>query len=165
MIYKVKEEDLIGDIKDIPIEIVQKMVEHQFNQTGKCNVEVFQRYRTSGNGFDCSESPEGFRFWFDVLNHKKFNIFYERYPKNIYPKVMWVSGSPDFKNKVKRVVFMEKCGGYIAWLNAETLEGAKEVKTTQFWNYAKDVEKRYTIQELCKIAGLDINEIKIILSE
>ena len=43
-------------------------------------------------------------------------------PENEYPKVMKVSGKPikskeDFKNASTRVVFMEKCGKFIAWLN------------------------------------------------
>lgn len=50
MIYKVKQEDLIGDIKGFPIEVVQLMVERQFEQKGKCNIGIFQK--SIGMGFN-----------------------------------------------------------------------------------------------------------------
>ena len=35
--YKVKKEDLIGEIKDFPIEVVQKMVDYQVEQGNKAD--------------------------------------------------------------------------------------------------------------------------------
>ncbi len=40
--YIVKQEDLIGDIKNFPIEIVQKMADYQIKQGNKVKVEIFQ---------------------------------------------------------------------------------------------------------------------------
>ena len=43
--YIVKQEDLKGDIKDFPIEIVQKMVDEQVKQGNEADVTVFQENR------------------------------------------------------------------------------------------------------------------------
>lgn len=45
MKYTVEHSDLVGDIKDFPIEVVQKMVEMQQKQGNKPDVTVFQNYR------------------------------------------------------------------------------------------------------------------------
>ena len=56
-----------------------------------------------------------------------------------YPRVMMVSF--DSENWFKRVVFMKKCGKYLAWNNAETVEGAEEQIVLSAWNYAKEIEE------------------------
>lgn len=66
-------------------------------------------------------------------------------PENEYPKLMKVSDYPiktkeDFKNANKRVVFMEKCGKFIAWLNEDTIEKSENVTSTTAWNYAVDLD-------------------------
>ena len=66
-------------------------------------------------------------------------------PESEYPKVMKVSESPiktkeDFKNANKRVVFMEKCGKFIAWLNADTIEKSENITSTVSWSYAVDLD-------------------------
>ena len=52
-----------------------------------------------------------------------------------YPRVMMVSDTESVW--AKRVVFMEKCGGFIAWVDAETFKEAENAKDTCFWKYAK----------------------------
>jgi hypothetical protein len=82
--YKVKEEDLIGEIKDFPIEVVQKMVDCQVEQGNKADVTVFQKSRCEmkeDNGFSWNETAEGFSFWSNIVDYKEFNIFFEKYPK------------------------------------------------------------------------------------
>ena len=66
-------------------------------------------------------------------------------PENEYPKVMKVSNKPietseDFKNANTRVVFMEKCGKFIAWLDADTIEKSENITSTVSWNYAVDLD-------------------------
>ena len=66
-------------------------------------------------------------------------------PDNEYPKVMKVSNKPietseDFKNANTRVVFMEKCGKFIAWLDADTIEKSENITSTVSWNYAVDLD-------------------------
>ena len=65
--------------------------------------------------------------------------------ENEYPKVMKVSNKPietseDFKNANTRVVFMEKCGKFIAWLHVNTIEKSENVTSTAVWNYAVDLD-------------------------
>ena len=55
-----------------------------------------------------------------------------------YPRVMLVSD--DERNWRKRVVFVEKCGGFLAWFSAKNLEEAKNETGTIFWKYAKEIE-------------------------
>ena len=66
-------------------------------------------------------------------------------PESEYPKVMKVSNKPietleDFKNANTRVVFMEKCGKFIAWLHVNTIEKSENVTSTAVWNYAIDLD-------------------------
>ena len=66
-------------------------------------------------------------------------------PENEYPKVMKVSNKPietlkDFENANTRVVFMEKCGKFIAWLHVNTIEKSENATSTAVWNYAVDLD-------------------------
>ena len=66
-------------------------------------------------------------------------------PESEYPKVMKVSNNPietleDFKYANTRVVFMEKCGKFIAWLHVNTIEKSENVTSTAVWNYAVDLD-------------------------
>src|SRR5690625_1412825 len=58
---------------------------------------------------------------------------------NKYPKVMEVSIYKDFRDPLRRVVFMYKNGMYLAWEGAATLEEAdSEVEVTS-WPYAREI--------------------------
>lgn len=77
---KVRKKDLIGDIKDFPIEIVQAMVDEQVRQGNEANVEIFQKLRSSTRsrgGFDWCESSQGLAFWSEVIYDKAFDLFYK----------------------------------------------------------------------------------------
>lgn len=81
----------------------------------------------------------------DIINAPTHSVKEFLKPENEYPKVMKVSIYPiktkeDFKNANKRVVFMEKCGKFIAWEHSETLEEAENVLKTYTWNYAVDLD-------------------------
>lgn len=81
-IYVVKKSDLIGQISDFPIEVVQKMVERQYAQNGFCDVSVFQRQKDSGvTGFGWGITPEGDSFWRQIINLKRWHVFFNKYPK------------------------------------------------------------------------------------
>lgn len=78
-----------GKIKDFPKEIVEKMLERQFEQTGKKDVSVFEAICTEGKfngGFDWHETIEGEGFWEEVLADKNFDLFFEKYPKDSEPR-------------------------------------------------------------------------------
>ena len=66
-------------------------------------------------------------------------------PESEYPKVMKVSKSPiktkeQFEKANTRVVFMEKCGKFITWYDADTIEKSENVTSTAVWNYAVDLD-------------------------
>jgi hypothetical protein len=73
-----------GRIADFPPEIVEMMLQRQFEQTGKRDVTVFENLATADcrhNGFTWEDSPEKNSFWNDVIRYKRFDIFFEKYPK------------------------------------------------------------------------------------
>jgi hypothetical protein len=73
-----------GQIADFPPEIVEMMLQRQFEQVGKRDVSVFEGMRDCGksdDGFTWDESPEGHYFWEMVISDKKFDVFFEKYPK------------------------------------------------------------------------------------
>ncbi len=78
-----------------------------------------------------------------------------------YPRVMLVSDNNiDFNNQ--RVVFMEKCGGFMAWVLAKNLEEAENETNTRFWKYAKEVETvEVTLEEIAKWKGASKEQIII----
>ena len=88
-----------------------------------------------------------------------------------YPRVMMVS--LDEENWFKRVVFMKKCGRYLAWNNAETFEEAENEPCLTVWKFAKDIEepKEFTITlsdinskmgEIKKLFGVGENDKVVI---
>lgn len=80
--YKVTNEDLIGEIEGFPVEVVMMMLKRQYEQIGQHDVRVFQFQKSasaSGYGFDWDESEEGWEFWNDVVCYRKFDQFFERY--------------------------------------------------------------------------------------
>ena len=82
--YKVKHSDLIGEVKDFPIEVVQKMVERQVEQGNKENVTSFQICAIEdwhGGGFEWKNTKEGQSFWYEILIEKHFDFFFKKYPK------------------------------------------------------------------------------------
>ena len=77
-----------------------------------------------------------------------------------YPRVMLVSD--DKMTWDKRVVFMKKNGGFLAWEFAETLEEAEKRVGTNFWKYAKEIESiQVTLEEIAKWKGVHKEQIII----
>jgi hypothetical protein len=73
-----------GQIADFPPEVVEMMLQRQFEQTGKRDVTVFENFRKAGcidEGFTWSSTSEGPYFWEEVISCKKFHVFFEKYPK------------------------------------------------------------------------------------
>ena len=100
--YKVKKSDLKGQIKDFPIEVVQKMVEKQVHQGHKADVGVFQvKTDDSWNGFLWTRTIEGDSFWRNVIYQADFPLFFEKYPKKEEKKKDDDKLSKGLKNKIK----------------------------------------------------------------
>lgn len=153
-----------GDLKGFPAEIVEKMLERQEEQGNKRNINVFQRNIKAiqaNKGFDWTATPEKYTFWHKVTN-REFEKFFEKYPKDKpeYPCVMLV-WRHDESTALKRVVFMEKAGRYLAWIEAETLEEAKTSLAISPWENAKPLPKQINmtvpeIEKALKITNLNV---------
>lgn len=103
--YKVTEKDLIGDIKDFPIEVVQKMLERQVEQWNEEDVQVFQIIAIGG--FDWSTSEEGLTFWKEVIRQKNFDLFFKKYPR--VDTHVYYRGVPDRGDEI--IDELKKLGG------------------------------------------------------
>ena len=80
----VEQSDLIGAIKDFPIEVVQQMVNEQVKQGNKADVSVFQDRATAiykCGGFAWAYAVGGETFWNDVISNRNFNLFFQKYQK------------------------------------------------------------------------------------
>ena len=77
---------------------------------------------------------------------------------------MWVSNDANFDYKRKRVVFAKKCGIYLAWCDAETIEDSENETNVIRWRFAKDIEPtiKLTKQEIADEFGVDIENLEII---
>lgn len=116
-IYKVVNEDLVGELREFPLAIVQKMIERQVMQGVPANVKVFQTDPTAeqlDGGFDWDIAPEGWDFWNDVIAGMEFNVFFKRYPES--NRVYIVSDREAGENVIKT---LEKYGG----INANNYSG------------------------------------------
>jgi len=119
--YKVKKSDLKGEIKNFPIEVVQKMVNKQVCQGNKADVGVFQKYAFNDKGkggFEWSSTKEGYAFWRDIIGNLNFNVFFKKYPKKdntdrpplgVMPKFIWDRKRIDMiKGGIKRYIDADK---------------------------------------------------------
>ena len=82
-----------------------------------------------------------------------------------YPKLMLVGESPSTMD-LKRVVFMEKNGRYLAWDAAETFKGIEKITWVTAWGYAKDIEeeqeiKEITLQEVADKFNISVENLRI----
>jgi hypothetical protein len=160
-----------GDIKGFPEEVVERMLYYQVEQGNKRDVTVFEKNRIAGKdtgGFDWVKTLEKHAFWIQVIDGRDFDVFFDRYPKKAYPKVMMVSDCPiDNDNKgIPQVVFMEKCGRFFAWASAKTIEEAEREIEIKRWSYVKDIEPQpttieLTMDEIAEKFGVDVKILKI----
>lgn len=79
---KVTEKDCIGDVKGFPVEILQWMCEQQVAQGNEFDPKVFQENNLRDKfrgGFNWDSGT----FWHNVIYKKNFNLFFERFPKDV----------------------------------------------------------------------------------
>lgn len=143
---KVTTKDLIGDLKNFPIEVVEKMLVEQFKQLGKTDIAVFQYNRNdSKKGFRWEDTIEGREFWSEVIHYEKFDVFFARYPK--LSKNVYIRGD---KNNAKEVIKeLERRGGinkYDYHGNADSLYYIDPV--TNYIAIAPDMEE--SLQNILK---------------
>lgn len=109
-IFKVEQSDLVGGIKDFPIEVVEKMIEEQVKQGKKADVEVFQKNATTDTeegGFDWNNTDDGMNFWVEVIGEGNFDLFFEKYPKKA--KLVYIVGDSEIGMDIIKT--LEKNGG------------------------------------------------------
>ena len=141
-------------IKVLDIEHGKKVIEFwkQYCDTGVLDGNDIGYYYGIING--------EFEIW-SADEVRKYNAEIIELPEErAYPRVMLVSD--DKMTWGKRVVFMEKCGGFLAWVDAETLEEAEKSTITTFWKYAKESEPiQVTFEEIAKWKGVHKEQIII----
>ena len=64
----------------------------------------------------------------------------------------------------RRVVFMKRCGRYISWIDAETIEESENIYKTAYWCYAKELPEKVelTKSQIADKFGIPIDLIKIV---
>ena len=141
-------------IKVLDIEHGKKVIEFfkQYCDTNGLKGNIINSYYGIINGkFDMWEGDE-------IVNSNAEII--ELPEERTYPRIMLVSN-----NNIKwdpRVVFMEKCGGFLAWVGAVTLEEAENTIETCFWKYAQEFEPiEVTLEEIAKWKGVSKEQIII----
>ena len=72
-----------GDLKGFPAAIVNAMLDEQVKQGNTRDVTMFEKdiiRDDNHGGFDWSFAKESKLFWSRIINHKEFNIFFDKYP-------------------------------------------------------------------------------------
>ena len=78
----VEQSDLVGEIKDFPIEVVQEMVNEQVKQGNYADASAFAKKATSVRScFDWGKSKFGFNFWNEVIGRHNFALFFDKKTK------------------------------------------------------------------------------------
>ena len=70
-----------GQLNGFPTEVVEKMLERQVEQGNKKDVTAFEKCNVIN--FIWSKTIEGQQFWEKVIINKKFDVFFNKYPKQI----------------------------------------------------------------------------------
>ena len=118
--YIVQYSDLIGNITEFPIEIVQKMVERSTEQGqwfDDVGMRTFQVHVTSSGrgGFHWSSTPEGHVFWNRVIEGRRFDLFFERYPCKYLGKTIYIetdgTNNREQLSKIEKYTIASSCCG------------------------------------------------------
>jgi hypothetical protein len=147
--------------KELPIEIQNKMLDHQEEQGNKIDECVFiEDVRRSFciGGFDWHETIEGHYFWAEVIDEDNHKVFFEKYPTQNIPELkgilMQVSNLKDFSKSQKR--------GVLGTFNGKYACVSNDKSCVFYYNYARPIKKpkEITIEEAQEMIG---EEFKIII--
>jgi hypothetical protein len=155
-----------GDIAEFPIEVVEKMLEHQAGQGNPKDISVFERFsRMSADegGFNWPNVDGYPNFWARVIRHKDFDLFFEKYPrtsttqKDIVKQISeleqskedsqlprWVLVSNDPNGKYERrllfVIVPNVDSKYLCWTQqVGTNEEIERQGSANAWKYMKEI--------------------------
>ena len=183
-IFKVEQSDLVGNIKDFPIEVVEKMIEEQVRQGNRPDVTVFQKYVNAAvgfGGFDWDETEDGPFFWVEVINRDNFEEFFKKYLKKT--NLVYIVGDSEIGMDIIKT--LEKYGGinrhdycgnidgvlYYIEPNNNTIEmccgGGKDMKLYEVLmaTYtpidAEEFTLEVSLEEIAEKFGVDVNNLRI----
>lgn len=175
MVYKVKESDLKGDIKDFPIEVVQKMVERQYEQINRCDVNAFQFDKYSGihKGFIWSKTAEGEAFWRNVIANNNFDLFFAKYPryycyikrtsetkiKDIIAKLVSLGGKTTRDHRESAIYYISPKTHEIRQCDSDSI--VYDFIETFYTEAFVDTVYEYTMDEIAEKLGIDVKQLKI----
>lgn len=183
-IFKVEQSDLVGDIKDFPIEVVEKMIEEQVKQGNCPNVEVFQKFvnaDVADDGFTWEKTDDGDDFWMEIIGSGNFDLFFERYPKKNNTNLVYIVGDSEIGMDIIKT--LEKYGG----INEHNYKGERDdvvyyidpnnnfIEICDFINLklwdvilatyqsidAEEFVVEVTMEEIAKKFGVDVNKLRI----
>ena len=175
--YKVTEKDLIGNIVGFPIEVVEKMLEKQQIQKGYADIKILQDIISGA--FQWATTSEGHIFWENVILRKDFNLFFQKYPKNIKYVYIYQDGTKKGSDVIETLIRQGGNNKDNLWGNSLKVyyyiqPMTKVIKCTTYdhdivhWLktfYTEiDVEssiKEYTLQEIADKLGINVNELRI----
>ncbi len=86
-----KKYNFTGELQGFPDEIIDKLVERQIKAGNPSNASLFDGDCTINHregGFDWDTTIEGDDFWENVLTYRRFDLFFERYPKGLPAKTI-----------------------------------------------------------------------------
>lgn len=155
-------------IEALDIEHGKKVIEYweskgvatlgMYGSLTKKDGEDFRYYGVINNRFNC--------YTIEFVNKHNAEIIElpTEYPKEEkpFPGVMLVSD--DGNSWHRRVVFMKRCGRYISWIDAETIEESENIYKTTSWRYAKELTEKVIISkaEIAEKFGVPFDYIKIV---
>lgn len=162
MRYIVKKSDLIGDIRNFPLEIVQKMVDYQIIQDSFCDMTIFQE--NVFDGFYWNNTLEGPNFWEMVIVKKNFDRFFEKYPKeeNKFKFGDLIEASFDQITWHRRYFVCYTNVLSIPYLISNFFQDSPTIEGTycKFIRPIKEFTKRLTLDEIAR--KYDVDKIEII---
>lgn len=188
--YKVKQEDLVGQLLDFPIEVVQKMVERQIEQGNEPDVTIFQkdcRATRLDRGFTWSSTIEGDVFWYIVIAQHRFADFFERYPNGSLSKKVYIWGHPTKGKKViealkerggldryigyagdrtDSIYYIDPITSKIELCNADSTDRTVKSLFNMVTTYHEKIEinedeLEVTLDEIAEKFGVDVEKLKI----
>ena len=99
----------------------------------------------------------------DLYNAEIIKLPVESHKKeNPFPRVMLVSDNGNSWHK--RVIFMKRCGRYISWVNAETIEESESIYEATSWRYARELTEKVEITkaEISDKFGIPVDLIEVV---
>ena len=124
----------------------------------KENGEEERYYGVIQNDFDCYRIEFVRKYNAEIIELPTESTKEEK----TFPRVMLVSD--DGSSWHRRVVFMKRCGRYISWIDAETIEESENIYKTTSWRYAKEFPEKVelTKSQIAEKFGIPIDLIKIV---